>query len=132
MVQTLSRESNLAQMPVLDALVIDEAHHARADSYMRVIDHARSLNPSLKLLGMTATPNVIAQEIRRTSTLRNVTLPFTLPGLPDVWRQTGLKLLQWAKAQRGSKGGDITFGANDVWIGKDADPSVNICIRATK
>jgi len=37
--------------------VIDEAHHARADSYMRVIDHARSLNPSLKLLGMTATPN---------------------------------------------------------------------------
>ncbi len=57
MVQTLSRESNLAQMPVLDALVIDEAHHSRADSYMRVIDHARSLNPSLKLLGMTATPN---------------------------------------------------------------------------
>ena len=57
MVQTLSRESNLENMPVLDALVIDEAHHARAESYMRIIDHARELNPSLKLLGMTATPN---------------------------------------------------------------------------
>ena len=56
MVQTLSRKSNLAQMPVLDALVIDEAHHAQADSYMRVIDHARSLNPSLKLLGAIPQP----------------------------------------------------------------------------
>jgi DNA repair protein RadD len=57
MVQTLSRESNLATMPVLDALVIDEAHHARADSYLRVIEHAQKANPNLKLLGMTATPN---------------------------------------------------------------------------
>lgn len=57
MVQTLSRKNNLTKMPVLDMLVIDEAHHARAKSYMRVIEHARSLNPSLKLLGVTATPN---------------------------------------------------------------------------
>jgi superfamily II DNA or RNA helicase len=57
MVQTLSRESNLATMPVLDALVIDEAHHARADSYLRVIEHAQKVNPAVKLLGMTATPN---------------------------------------------------------------------------
>ena len=56
MVQTLAREINLANMPPLDALVIDEAHHARADSYMRVIEHARQANPHLKLLGMTATP----------------------------------------------------------------------------
>ena len=57
MVQTLSRENNLATMPKLDLLVIDEAHHARADSYVRIVDHARALNPNLKLLGMTATPN---------------------------------------------------------------------------
>lgn len=57
MVQTLSRENNLDGMPALDALVVDEAHHARADSYLRVIDRARKANPSLKLLGMTATPN---------------------------------------------------------------------------
>lgn len=57
MVQTLARESNLANFPALDVLVIDEAHHARADSYMRVIEHAKKANPNLKLLGMTATPN---------------------------------------------------------------------------
>jgi DNA repair protein RadD len=57
MVQTLSRENNLATMPPLDLLVIDEAHHARSESYLRIISHARALNPDMKLLGMTATPN---------------------------------------------------------------------------
>jgi len=57
MMQTLSRESNLQSLPPLDALVIDEAHHAQTDSYMRVIEHAQSINPNMKLLGMTAAPN---------------------------------------------------------------------------
>ena len=56
MVQTLAREANLVHLPFLDALVIDEAHHARAESYMRIIEQARQGNPHLKLLGMTATP----------------------------------------------------------------------------
>ena len=49
MVQTLSRESNLLSMPNLDFLVIDEAHHARADSYLRIINHAQTINPQIKL-----------------------------------------------------------------------------------
>jgi len=57
MIQTLSRETNLASMPRLDLMVIDEAHHARSESYLRVIGHAKTLNPDLKVLGMTATPN---------------------------------------------------------------------------
>ena len=57
MIQTLSREANLARMPRLDLLVIDEAHHARSESYVRVIAHAKTLNPDVKLLGMTATPS---------------------------------------------------------------------------
>jgi superfamily II DNA or RNA helicase len=57
MVQTLCRERNLDAMPPLDMLVIDEAHHARADSYVPVIERAKELNPHLRLLGMTATPN---------------------------------------------------------------------------
>ena len=56
MVQTLSRESNLEQMPSLDLLVIDEAHHVTALSYRNVLEHARKVNPELKLLGVTATP----------------------------------------------------------------------------
>lgn len=57
MVQTLSRETNLKTMPPLDVLVIDEAHHARAESYQRIIHQAQQQNAGLKLLGMTATAN---------------------------------------------------------------------------
>jgi superfamily II DNA or RNA helicase len=32
-------------MPRLDLLVIDEAHHAIAQSYRRIIDRARKQNP---------------------------------------------------------------------------------------
>ena len=57
MVPTLARESNLAAMPKLDLLVIDEAHHAVADSYRRIIDHVRDANPDAQIFGVTATPN---------------------------------------------------------------------------
>lgn len=54
MVQTLVR--NLGSMPALDALIIDEAHHAVADTYRRVVDRALNLNPKCKIYGVTATP----------------------------------------------------------------------------
>lgn len=57
MVPTLTRPGNLKEMPALDLLVIDEAHHAVADSYRRIIDHARSANPDCRIFGVTATPN---------------------------------------------------------------------------
>jgi superfamily II DNA or RNA helicase len=57
MVQTLSRKANLAQIPTLDLLVIDEAHHATSPSYRAVIERAQQKNPKLLLAGLTATPN---------------------------------------------------------------------------
>lgn len=57
MVPTLSRSTNLASMPALDLLVIDEAHHATADSYRRIIDEALKRNSSCRIFGVTATPN---------------------------------------------------------------------------
>jgi superfamily II DNA or RNA helicase len=57
MVPTLARERNLAAMPKLDLLVIDEAHHAVADSYRRIIDRVRDANPEARIFGVTATPN---------------------------------------------------------------------------
>ncbi len=56
MVQTLSRENNLKRMPMLDLLVVDEAHHAAAPSYRRIIDHVRERNPNARVFGVTATP----------------------------------------------------------------------------
>ena len=57
MVPTLARQANLDAMPDLDLLVIDEAHHAAANSYRRIIDTARDRNPDCRLYGVTATPN---------------------------------------------------------------------------
>lgn len=56
MVQTLAREDNLATMPAMDLVVIDEAHHVAADSYLRIIDRAKELNKDVSVLGVTATP----------------------------------------------------------------------------
>lgn len=57
MVQTLSRQSNLSQIPTLDLLVVDEAHHCASPSYRAVIEAAQKKNPKLLLAGLTATPN---------------------------------------------------------------------------
>ena len=57
MVPTLTRASNLDAMPQLDLLVIDEAHHAAADSYRRIIDRVLQRNPKCQIFGVTATPN---------------------------------------------------------------------------
>jgi superfamily II DNA or RNA helicase len=57
MAPTLARAANLAAMPKLDLLVIDEAHHAVAESYRRIIDRVRDANPDARVFGVTATPN---------------------------------------------------------------------------
>ena len=57
MVPTLARAANLQAMPALDLVVVDEAHHAAAESYRRIIDRARERNPDVRIYGVTATPN---------------------------------------------------------------------------
>ena len=56
MVPTLARKRNLDAMPTLDLVVVDEAHHAAAASYRRIIDRARERNPNVRIYGVTATP----------------------------------------------------------------------------
>ena len=38
MVQTLSRENNLRHRPKFDMVVVDESHHAAADTYIKIIN----------------------------------------------------------------------------------------------
>tara|TARA_R100001440_G_scaffold68951_2_gene90619 strand:+ start:2939 stop:4618 length:1680 start_codon:yes stop_codon:yes gene_type:complete len=57
MVQTLSREKNLDNMPKLDLIVVDEAHHTIADTYQRIIKAAKKANEGVQIVGFTATPN---------------------------------------------------------------------------
>ena len=56
MVQTLCRDSNLATMPPLTRITVDEGHHAVADSYLKIIHRARELNPDVEIALFTATP----------------------------------------------------------------------------
>jgi superfamily II DNA or RNA helicase len=57
MVQTLSKEKNLDAMPPVDLIMIDEAHHAPTSSYKKILARAAEINDSVKVLGVTATPN---------------------------------------------------------------------------
>ena len=57
MVQTLSRYNNLEQMPKVDLIVVDEAHHTVADTYQRIINAAKKANEGVQIVGFTATPN---------------------------------------------------------------------------
>jgi superfamily II DNA or RNA helicase len=57
-VQTLSRKERLARLvPDFRTIVVDEAHHAPADTYQRVLRYCRAWSPEGPLvLGVTATP----------------------------------------------------------------------------
>jgi len=57
MVQTMSRNKNLRDRPLFDMIVIDEAHHAAADTYRKVIDAVLEDNDKAEIVGFTATPN---------------------------------------------------------------------------
>lgn len=57
MVQTLGGDQNLASIPDdLSIVAIDEAHHAAAATYRKIINTVLERNPDAKILGVTATP----------------------------------------------------------------------------
>jgi len=58
MVQTMSRPQNLERLKFnpFDVVVVDEAHHIAASSYLKIIDTAREANPKCAIFGVTATP----------------------------------------------------------------------------
>lgn len=53
---TPTRLKKFARHP-FGLIVIDEAHRATSPSYVKLVDQYRQLDPGLKLLGVTATPN---------------------------------------------------------------------------
>ena len=52
MIQSLQRASSKISPDAFDVVVVDEFHHAAADSYDRLLNHLRPR----ELLGLTATP----------------------------------------------------------------------------
>lgn len=62
-VQTLCSRDRMKRFNPADfgLLILDEAHHATADSYRKIIEHF-SQNPELKIVGCTATPDRADEE----------------------------------------------------------------------
>ncbi len=54
-VQTLAARSS-APLPRFDIIIIDECQHALSGQYRALLERARSVNPKVKVLGLTATP----------------------------------------------------------------------------
>jgi len=58
-IQTLSRQDRLNRIPrsSFQTIIVDEAHHARAETYMRTLEHFQAFEPNGPcVLGCTATP----------------------------------------------------------------------------
>ena len=65
-------------------LIIDESHHAPADSFKRVINYYRQ-NPNLKILGVTATPDR-ADEVAMGNVFESVAFDYgILPCIEHGW-----------------------------------------------
>lgn len=54
-VQTLAKRIGKINLN-FDLIIIDEAHHATASTWTKIIDAIKMVNPSVKILGVTATP----------------------------------------------------------------------------
>jgi superfamily II DNA or RNA helicase len=48
--------NHIDDMPAFGSVMIDEAHHASSDSYLKIIASLRKKNPSILIGGVTATP----------------------------------------------------------------------------
>jgi superfamily II DNA or RNA helicase len=68
-----------------DLIVVDECHHAPAASYRRVLKHYQSINPDVKVLGVTATPDR-ADKLALGSAFESVAYSYGIDAaIPDGW-----------------------------------------------
>lgn len=54
-VPTLGKEKRLAKMPSFTHVIVDECHHACASTWLSILRHARDIDPTVRILGLTAT-----------------------------------------------------------------------------
>ena len=133
-VQTMSRPETLARFAKdeFDYILVDEVHHAAADSYKRIIDH---FEPEF-MLGMTATPertdganifelfgNNVAYEIRLQQALEeNMLCPFHYYGVHEYIRDAPDEKLA-GKDVRADAMTDRERNELSHWLEELADPN---------
>ena len=100
--------------------------HELADAMSRYFDR-------VDVLGMTAKPEMIDIELRRCNKVKWMTLPFTLPIMPDRWRVAALNAIHRLRGESARTGEprEYPFTVDDVRIAADAAPSVNLVALAS-
>jgi SAM-dependent methyltransferase len=85
------------------------------------------------VLGMTAKPEMIDIELRRCNKVKWMTLPFTLPIMPDQWRVAALNAIHRIRGEGVRTGAprEFPYTVDDVRISADAAPSVNLVAVAS-
>src|SRR4029077_12565263 len=87
----------------------------------------------VQMLGMGGTPGVLAIEIDRCTRTKWLTLPFTLPVMPDAWRVAMLDFIHRNRSQKSAASTKpIAFDERDLRIAEGISPSVNIVAVARK
>lgn len=118
-VQTLCRPERLSRFDPhqFELVTIDEAHHAVAATYTRVVDHFRQ-NTSCKVLGVTATPKR-ADQLAMGQVFQTVAFEYGIePAAADGWlvplRQQVVKVdgLDFSKVR--TTAGDLNEGDLDA------------------
>ena len=113
-VQTLSTGRMRRFQSGFDLLVIDEAHHAPAESYRRIIEHFRAINPEMRVLGVTATPDR-ADELALGSVFESVAHSYDIQdAIEDGWltpiRQTSIEVHGLDYSSVRTTAGDLNAG----------------------
>jgi superfamily II DNA or RNA helicase len=116
-VQTLSTGRMKRFESGFDLLVIDEAHHAPAESYRRIIEHFRAINPEMRVLGVTATPDR-ADELALGSVFESVAHSYDIQdAIEDGWltpiRQTSVEVHGLDYSSVRTTAGDLNAGDLD-------------------
>lgn len=113
MVPTLVR--NTRRMQPVDLVLLDECHHVMAPSWLKVLDVARTLNPDVKIAGVTATPNR-ADKLGLGKVFSHVADIITMSELiegghlvPPVARVVEAQLADQIRGVRRSAGGDYNM-----------------------
>jgi len=87
----------------------------------------------VQVLDMSGKPEMIDIEVRRCSRIKWLTLPATLPILPDSWRVAVLNLINRVRGEGARTGAEreFPFTIDDVKIAANASPSVNLVAVAS-
>ncbi|MCJ2178128.1 class I SAM-dependent methyltransferase [Novosphingobium album (ex Hu et al. 2023)] len=81
---------------------------------------------TVSVMGMTGRDEMIELEVRRCARVKWMTLPVTLPVMPDNWRVAALNMIHRLRGRTSGEPCACPFTIGDVTISADATPSVNL------